>query len=117
MKEKKLMSSPTSKNLKIKYEIKRIPIRRGDYVIILRGNQKGKLGKITQCSRRNFFIFVENVIGVKTSNMNYFIQINPSNVLVSKINLTDTRKEKFLKGNCTYSGKFDNKYLDLNALD
>jgi ribosomal protein uL24 len=87
-------------------------------VIILRGNQKGKKGKITQCSRRNLFIFVENVIGVKTSNMNYFIQIHPSNVLIDKINLTDTRKEKLSVGNKTISGEFDNNILnDLNVLE
>jgi len=87
-------------------------------VIILRGNQKGKKGKITQCSRKNLFIFVENVIGVKTSNMNYFIQINPSNVLVDKINLTDTRKEKLSAGNIKISREFgNNDYNDLNALE
>ena len=91
------MSSPVIKEIENKYKIKKIPVRRGDHVLILRGSHKGKNGKVIQCSRKNFYIFVDKVTGTRTSKNNYYIKLKASNVIIEKINLSESRQGKFLK--------------------
>ncbi|KAJ1839369.1 60S ribosomal protein L26A, partial [Coemansia sp. RSA 486] len=43
---RRLMSSSLSKDLRKKYEVRAIPVRKGDEVIVTRGQYKGREGKV-----------------------------------------------------------------------
>ncbi|AFP65438.1 60S ribosomal protein L26 (nucleomorph) [Chroomonas mesostigmatica CCMP1168] len=91
------MVSPLSKDLKIKYNVSSVPIRKEDEVQIIRGSFKGKRGKIVQCHRKNFHIFIDKIINAKTSKNSSYVPISPSNVIVTGINLNHDRKIFFSK--------------------
>mmetsp|Transcript_60494 Transcript_60494/g.124513 ORF Transcript_60494/g.124513 Transcript_60494/m.124513 type:complete len:125 (-) Transcript_60494:306-680(-) len=90
--KRKTMVSPLSKELWKSYSIKSIPIRKDDKVKVVRGKEKGKTGKIIQCHRKNFRVFVEKITYNKNNNLTSFIPLNPSNLVVEKLSLTNERK-------------------------
>merc|ERR1712113_704005 len=62
-----LMSAPLSKELREKYNVRSIPLRKDDEVVIKRGSNKGREGKITACYRLKYVIHVERVTREKTN--------------------------------------------------
>jgi large subunit ribosomal protein L26e len=61
-----MMSCNLSKELKVKYDARSIPVRKGDTVLIKRGSVengvKGKTGKVLTVYRRRWCIHVEKVV-------------------------------------------------------
>lgn len=86
------MSSKLDKNLRKDYDVKTIPLRKGDEVKITRGNHKGKIGNIVQISRKGIFLYVNTVTFKKMKGDEAYSPIHPSNVEVSKLVLTRERK-------------------------
>lgn len=55
------MSAPLSKELRGKYDVKSLPIRKDDEVMVVRGTYKGREGKVVQVYRRRWVIHIERV--------------------------------------------------------
>ena len=91
-KKRKMMSSGIEKISRGNQNIKTIPLRKGDEVKIVRGNQKGKTGKIIQCSRKYGVIYINSVTYKKANGDEIYKPIHPSNVLIQKLLLTNERK-------------------------
>jgi len=87
-----IMSSKIDKNFRINYKSKTIPVRKGDEVKIMRGIQKGKMGKIVQSSRKGLFIYVSSATYKKMNGDEGYLPIHPSNVKIQKFILTRERK-------------------------
>ena len=82
------MSSKLEKNLREINKLKTIPLRKGDEVKILRGDNKGKIGKIVQLSRKENFIFINTVTYKKTKGDENYLPIHPSNVEILNLILS-----------------------------
>ena len=53
--EYRLMSAPLSKELRTKYGVRSMPVRKDDEVQVVRGHYKGQqVGKVLQCYRSKF---------------------------------------------------------------
>merc|ERR1711939_1243329 len=96
-----IMSAPLSKELGEKYNVRSIPLRKDDEVVIKRGSNKGREGKITACYRLKYVIHVERVTREKTNGQSVPIGIAPSKVEVTKLKLDKDREnilERVAKG-------------------
>merc|ERR1712087_99933 len=89
---RKIMRSPLSKELKAKYNVRAIPIRKDDEVMIFRGRYHDREGKVVSCYRKKFRIFVERVTREKANGQTVQIGIHPSKVMITKIKLDKDRK-------------------------
>ncbi len=69
------------------------PLRKGDEVKILRGDEKGKIGKIVQLSRKGIFIYINTITYKKMKGDENYLPIHPSNVEILNLILTPERKE------------------------
>lgn len=58
-KRRMLMSAGLSKELREKYVFKSFPVVKGDEVYVLKGDLKGKTGKIIKVSRSKYRIFLD----------------------------------------------------------
>jgi large subunit ribosomal protein L26e len=87
------MSSKLEKNLREIHKLKTIPLRKGDEVKILRGDEKGKIGKIVQLSRKGIFIYINTITYKKMKGDENYLPIHPSNVEILNLILTPERKE------------------------
>ncbi|BFZ01522.1 hypothetical protein BsWGS_04561 [Bradybaena similaris] len=91
---RKIMSSPLSKELRQKYNVRSIPIRKDDEVTITRGHYKGQqTGKVTQVYRKKFVIYIERVQREKANGTTVHVGIHPSKVVIVKLKLDKDRKK------------------------
>lgn len=62
-----IMSAPLSKELREKYNVRSIPIRKDDEVMVVRGSNKGREGKVTSVYRLKYVVHIERVVREKSS--------------------------------------------------
>ncbi|KAI0181314.1 putative 60S ribosomal protein L26-1 [Hypoxylon sp. FL1284] len=87
-----IMSAPLSKELREKYNVRSIPVRKDDEVTIVRGTNKGREGKVTSVYRLKYQIHVERVTRDKASGQSVPLGIHPSKVVVTKLKLDKDRE-------------------------
>ena len=66
-----------------------VPVREGDIVKIVRGDDAGKEGKVASVSYRNFRITIEGITHAKSDGTQLAKAIHPSNVIITKLDETD----------------------------
>jgi large subunit ribosomal protein L26e len=77
-------------------QVRSIPIRKDDEVLITRGTNKGREGKITSVYRLKYIVHVERVTKEKSNGQSVPIGVSPSKVVVTKLKL-DKDREKILE--------------------
>ncbi|KAI0843477.1 putative 60S ribosomal protein L26-1 [Hypoxylon sp. FL0890] len=87
-----IMSAPLSKELREKYNVRSIPIRKDDEVTIVRGTNKGREGKVTSVYRLKYQIHIERVTREKASGQSVPLGIHPSKVVITKLKLDKDRE-------------------------
>nr|WCZ58739.1 60S ribosomal protein L26 [Seculamonas ecuadoriensis] len=92
---RKLMSAALSSQLREKYNVRRVPIRKDDEVVVVRGDSQFKdiTGKVLSVYRKKFIIHVEKVVREKKNGQTVQIPIHPSNVRITKLKISKDRKE------------------------
>ncbi|KAK1280361.1 60S ribosomal protein L26-1 [Acorus gramineus] len=103
-----LMSAPLSSDLRSKYNVRSVPVRKDDEVQVVRGTFKGREGKVVQVYRRKWVIHVERITREKVNGSTVNVGINPSKVVVTKLKLDKDRKsllERKAKGRATDKAK------------
>jgi len=104
------MSAPLSKDLRSKYSVRSLPIRRDDEVMIVKGHYHDREGKVTQVYRKKFRIHVERVTRDKVNGQTVPIGIHPSKVMITKLKLDKDRKNLLdRKNRAIKKGKYTDK--------
>lgn len=85
------MSAGLSKELRAKYNVRSLPIRKEDEVKVMRGQFKGYEGRVTQVYRRKWVIHIERVTRNKVNGQTIQVGIAPSNVVINKIKIDKDR--------------------------
>ena len=81
----RIMSSSLSKDLRKKWGVRSLPIRKDDEVVVLRGTRKGTKGKVIQVFRKKFAIHIDKLTKNKANGAPYQLPIHPSNVAITKV--------------------------------
>jgi large subunit ribosomal protein L26e len=74
---RKIMSCHMSKELRTKYNVRCVPVRKGDTVKIMRGRYKDREGKVTAAYRKRWCLHIEKVVKPK-SNGTIFLLLSVS---------------------------------------
>jgi len=86
------MSASLSKDLRGKHNVRSLPVRKDDEVLIVRGKYKGRDGKVTQVYRKKWVIHIDRVHRDKSNGSTAPIGIHPSNVVIQTIKLDKDRR-------------------------
>merc|ERR1711988_394465 len=89
---RKIMSAHLNKEQSQKYHVKSMPIRKDDEVIVVRGSNKGREGKVIQVYRKKYVIHIERVTREKSNGSTVNVGIHPSNVMITKLKLDKDRR-------------------------
>merc|ERR1711976_60048 len=89
---RKLMSAPLSTELRNKHQVRNIPVRKDDEVMVVRGTYKGREGKVTAVYRRKWVIHIERITREKTNGATVQVGIDPSKCIITKLKLDKDRK-------------------------
>jgi len=94
---KKMISAHLSKELRKKYSRRNFPLRKGDLVKVMRGSFKGKTGKINIVDLKKLKVSVEGLQRQKKDGTKINIFLDPSNLQIIELNLTDKKRIKSLE--------------------
>jgi large subunit ribosomal protein L24 len=93
----KLMSAPLSHELTASRGAKTLPVRKGDTILIKRGDNKGFEGKVSRVDLKAFRIYIEGLTREKVDGTNIFLPIHPSKVEIRNLNLDDKWRKNILE--------------------
>lgn len=94
---RKIMSAHLSKELRAKYNTRSLPARKGDEVQIMRGEFKGKSGKISRVDLKRYKIYIDGIKRKTTTGIERLVPIHSSNLKIVNLNLDDKRRSEVLK--------------------
>ena len=81
----------------LKYKRRSIQVIRGDTVKIMRGSYKGRVGKVRKVDIKRQKIEIEGVTITKVDGKSVPYPIHASNVMITKLNLTDPWRRRKLE--------------------
>lgn len=112
------MACRLSKDLRLKYKVRNLPIRKNDEVKILKGKARNKTGKITCCYRKRWCVYVDKVTRDKQNGQPVNIPIKPSYCVIEKLHLDKDRKDLLERASAAAlkDGK-KHKKKDVNMVD
>lgn len=94
----KFLSSHLSKDLREKHNTRNMTLRKGDKVKILRGNFKGKAGKVERLDIKKTRVYITGIEFVKKDGTKIAKSFNPSSLMITELNLDDKKRLKRTKG-------------------
>lgn len=102
-KKKRMVSAHLDSSLMSEYNVRSLPVRKGDTVKVIRGHAdfKATEAKVASVDLKHMKIIVENITIPKADGTQKPKPIDPSDVLITKLDLSDPwRKSKLdsLKG-------------------
>merc|ERR1711944_114746 len=113
------MTSPLSKDLRQKYGVKNMPIRKDDEVQVIRGHFKGQqVGKVVQCYRKKFAVYIERIQREKANGASVYVGLHPSKICIVKLKMDKDRKkilDRRAKGREAATGREKGKYTEETA--
>ncbi|MBS3166128.1 50S ribosomal protein L24 [Candidatus Woesearchaeota archaeon] len=99
--KQKLLHAHLSPVLRKKYVMRNIQIRKNDKVKILRGQFKGKEGKVEQVFLKKGHIHVTGAEIIKRDGGKVYTHIDPSNVIILELELSDKIRKQKLESKTT----------------
>ena len=95
---RKFLGAPLAKPLRKKHGMKTLPVRSGDKVKIVRGQYKGKEGKIDRVDTKKLKVFITGIERAKREGTNVLLPFHPSNVMIMELDDKDARRMKKTTG-------------------
>lgn len=92
------MSAHLSEELRKKYGTRSTRVRRGDKVRILRGNSKGKEGKVERVDVQKTRVYITKVERAKNEGASIQLSFHPSSLLITELELSDKKRKAKLEG-------------------
>jgi len=110
--KRKRMSASLSEELRKKYNVRSIPIRKDDEVQVVRGTFKNRDGKVTQVYRKKYVIHIERITREKNNGATVNLGVDPSKVIITKLHLDPDRKKLLERKNRANKDKSKGKITE-----
>lgn len=95
--QRKRLASHLAEDLIVRYNKRSLPVVQGDTVKVLRGDFKNHVDKVRRVNTKRRNIEVEGVVTTKVDGSKVPRPVHPSNVVITKLNLTDPWRRKRLE--------------------
>merc|ERR1712179_242420 len=91
---RKLMSAPLSKDLRDKHNVRSMPVRKDDEVLVTRGPFKSaQVGKVIAVYRKKWVLHIERVQREKANGATVSVGIRPSKCEIVRLKMDRDRKK------------------------
>ena len=95
----KLVSAALDKILRKVVGKRSLPVRKGDDVVIMRGEFKKTSGKVSRVDLKKLKVYIDSVKSKKGSGQEIEAPIDPSNIKIINLGSDDKRRIKLKKSN------------------
>ena len=96
-KRQKLVTAPLSRELREKYGVRRLPVRKGDKVKVMRGDFKNVVGEVVRVDLKRIALYIDGVVIKRADGTQVFRPVHPSNVMIVDLNLKDSWRKKIIE--------------------
>lgn len=93
----KLVSAHLSRDLRDKLGIRSLPVVVGDRVMIMKGDHKGKTGKVVEVDLKGLWVKVEGITRKKADGTEVLVKFRPWNLLILDLNLKDKWRRRIIE--------------------
>ncbi|GAY24937.1 50S ribosomal protein L24 [Desulfurococcaceae archaeon AG1] len=93
----RFLNAMLSEDLAREHGVKRLPVRAGDTVVILRGDWKGHEGKVVEVDLKRSRVAVEGVTIKKADGTPVYYMIHASKVMITKLGEIDEVRKKIIE--------------------
>jgi len=97
--KRKMTASHLDEDLILKYDKRAVPVIKGDTVKVMRGSFRGHEDKVVKVNVKKQIIEIEGITMIKADGNKIPKPIHHSNVLITKLNLTDKWRRRKLEMN------------------
>ena len=92
----RMLSAHLSPELRKKYGVRSMTVRKGDVVQITRGAFAGHVDKVSSVDRTRYLLHIEGVTIAKSDEKQVSRPVHPSNVMITKLDTSDPWRKKKL---------------------
>jgi ribosomal protein uL24 len=111
-KKQKELRVHLSKELRDKYKMRALQVRKDDIVKVMVGKYKGKEGKVVKASVVDSYINIDNLKIKKVGGKEIYVKFQPSNLILKELNLNDNvRLAKIKKEKKVHKVKAEKKVV------
>ena len=96
-KKRKWISAHLEENLLLKYDKRSTSVIKGDTVKVMRGSYRGHEDKVAHVNVNRGYVEVEGLTITKADGKKIAKHLHPSNLLITKLNITDKRRREKLE--------------------
>ncbi len=93
----KLMAVTLSEELRERYEIRSLPVRKGDTVLVMRGDFKEQEGKVEKADYKHYRLFIDGISVQKPDGNQVFHPVHPSKVMLVDLDLEDEERNEAIE--------------------
>lgn len=93
----KFLHAHLSKELRERYHRRSIRVRKGDNVIVVRGDSKGHEGKVVRVDTERGFVYIEGLTMKDSRGRTVLKPIHASKIIITKLDLSDERRRAKLE--------------------
>jgi len=90
----KFLSTHLSPALRKNFKRRAISIHKGDEIKVMEGSFKGKIGTVERVNLKKCKVYVDNIKVKKVDGTEVMRAIEPSNLMITKLNLDDKLRNK-----------------------
>jgi large subunit ribosomal protein L24 len=91
------MAVTLSEELREQLETRSLPVRKGDTVMVMRGDFKETEGKVEIVDYKNYRLFIEGVSVQKPDGNQTYHPVHPSNVMLVELELDDEERNEAIE--------------------
>ncbi len=91
------MTVPLSRELRRRFQRRRVPIRKGDTVRVLSGSFAGREERVAKVSRRSLSVTLDNVTLKTAEEKLKPLPLRPSHLVITRLNLADPWRRRSLR--------------------
>ena len=93
----KLMGVTLSEELRERYETRSLPVKKGDTVLVMRGDFKEQEGKVEKVDLKHYRLLIDGVSVQKPDGNQIYHPVHPSNVMMVELDLEDEERNQVLE--------------------
>jgi large subunit ribosomal protein L24 len=99
-KRKRMVAAHLDSSLMREYNVRSLTVRKGDTVKVIRGSQdfKGSESKVAAVDLNKYKIVIENVTIAKADGTQKQKAVDPSDVVITKLDMSDPWRKQKLEG-------------------
>jgi len=94
--KRRFISTHLAKELRDKYKKRSIGLKKGDKVKIMRGQFKGKTGKVERIDIKRSSVYITGIEVIKKDGTKTLFPFNPSNLLITELSIDDKKRQQIL---------------------